>query len=94
MTEHNKLNSEYLNFRLLMLQNLTTELQTRVPGRATSHFSQSPEAKCLIVASGDRAPLEHCLELYDHMQSVLVDRESLNLSLDRNFRFSTFNLTL
>ena len=27
------------------------------------------------------------------MQSVLVDRESLNLSLDRNFRFSTFNLT-
>ena len=31
---------------------------------------------------------------YDHMQSVLVDRESLNLSLDRNFRFSTFNLTL
>ena len=41
-----------------MLQNLTTELQTRVPGRATSNFSQSPEAK------------------YDHMQSVLVDRES------------------
>ena len=59
-----------------MLQNLTTELQTRVPGRATSNFSQSPEAK------------------YDHMQNVLVDRESLNLSLDRNFRFSTFNLTL
>ena len=28
------------------------------------------------------------------MQSVLVDRESLNLSLDRNFRLSTFNLTL
>ena len=28
------------------------------------------------------------------MQSVLVDRESLNLLLDRNFRFSTFNLTL
>ena len=27
------------------------------------------------------------------MQSVLVDRESLNLSLDRNFRLSTFNLT-
>ena len=78
-----------------MLQNLTTELQTRVPGRATSklNFSQSPEAKCLIVASGDRAPLEHSLE-YDHMQSVLVDRESLNLSFDRNFRFSTFNLTL
>ena len=25
-----------------MLQNLTTELQTRVPGRATSNFSQSP----------------------------------------------------
>ena len=59
-----------------MLQNLTTELQTRVPGRATSNFSQSPETK------------------YDRMQSVLVDRESLNLSLDRNFRFSTFNLTL
>ena len=76
-----------------MLQNLTTELQTRVPDRATSNFSQSPEAKCLIVASGDRAPLEHSLE-YDHMQSVLVDRESLNISLDRNFRFSTFYLTL
>ena len=25
-----------------MLQNLTTELQTRVLGRATSNFSQSP----------------------------------------------------
>ena len=48
-----------------MMQNLTTELQTvqtRVPGRATSNFSQSPEAKCLIVASGDRAPLEHSLD--------------------------------
>ena len=28
------------------------------------------------------------------MQSVLVDRESLNLSLDRKFRFSTFNCNL
>ena len=76
-----------------MLQNLTTELRTRVPGRATSNYFSVARSQ-VLVASGDRAPLEHSLDYYDHMQSVLVDRESLNISLDRNFRFSTFNLTL
>ena len=74
-----------------MLQNLTTELQTRVPGRATSNFSQSPEAN---VSRIRRPGTVRAQPWYDYMQSVLVDRESLNLSLDRNFRFSTFNLTL
>ena len=31
---------------------------------------------------------------YDRMQSILVDTESLSLSLDRKLRFTTFNLTL